>query len=251
MREIELSGVIEYEDTGGDGPAVVLLHGVVIGPTVWRHVVEDLRSDYRCIVPALPLGAHRQARKPDADLTIYGVCSKRLGVPYTLMGRKRRADQSARRSSPSKAAPNAAPRRRGGVIRAPGMLAILTSLLVVVGASPSLARLRPRRLRSARNSSPTNSAPTRRSTSVSTSRPPLVRCLRRSSLLVSVSQPRCRHLEHARARDLHASGRYSNTAFAVLPGVAHGTRKRPRKAYRSVPGFCMTSQYDRPHGAVD
>jgi pimeloyl-ACP methyl ester carboxylesterase len=74
MQEIELAaGTVEYQDTGGDGPVVVLLHGVVIGPSVWRHVIADLRSDFRCIAPSLPLGAHKRPMKPDADLTIQGI----------------------------------------------------------------------------------------------------------------------------------------------------------------------------------
>lgn len=60
MTEVTLSaGVVEYEDTGGDGPVVVLLHGVAMNGSLWRHVVAGLRSDYRCVVPTLPLGAHR------------------------------------------------------------------------------------------------------------------------------------------------------------------------------------------------
>ena len=60
MPAIELSaGTIDYLDTGGDGPAVVPVHGLVMDGTVWRDVVADLRADHRCIVPTLPLGAHR------------------------------------------------------------------------------------------------------------------------------------------------------------------------------------------------
>ncbi|HEU4702414.1 MAG TPA: alpha/beta hydrolase [Conexibacter sp.] len=74
MPEIELSaGTIEYDDTGGDGPVVLLLHGVSIDGSVWRHVVEELRADHRCIVPTLPLGAHTRPMNADADLTIHGV----------------------------------------------------------------------------------------------------------------------------------------------------------------------------------
>ena len=47
-------------DTGGDGPAVVLLHGVLMNGTLWdADVVDRLRGRYRCIVPELPFGAHR------------------------------------------------------------------------------------------------------------------------------------------------------------------------------------------------
>ncbi|MFF1924729.1 alpha/beta fold hydrolase [Streptomyces sp. NPDC058221] len=74
MAELELSaGVVEYEDTGGDGPVVVLLHGVAMDGSLWRHVVADLRDGHRCIVPTLPLGAHRRPMRPDADLSVLGV----------------------------------------------------------------------------------------------------------------------------------------------------------------------------------
>ena len=74
MSEVELSaGTIEYEDTGGGGPVVVLLHGLVMDGSLWRHVVADLRSDYRCVVPTLPLGGHRRPMRPDADLSPHGI----------------------------------------------------------------------------------------------------------------------------------------------------------------------------------
>jgi len=61
MPEIQLSaGVIDYEDSGGNGPVVVLLHGLVMDGSVWRHVVQDLRADHRCVVPTLPVGSHRR-----------------------------------------------------------------------------------------------------------------------------------------------------------------------------------------------
>ena len=40
--------------------------------SLWRHVVADLRSDYRCVVPTLPLGGHRRPMHPDADLSLDG-----------------------------------------------------------------------------------------------------------------------------------------------------------------------------------
>ncbi|MFD6280839.1 alpha/beta fold hydrolase [Streptomyces sp. NPDC060209] len=74
MTEVTLSaGVVEYEDTGGDGPVVVLLHGVAMNGSLWRHVVAGLSPAYRCVVPTLPLGGHRRPMRPDADLTILGV----------------------------------------------------------------------------------------------------------------------------------------------------------------------------------
>jgi pimeloyl-ACP methyl ester carboxylesterase len=71
MPEIEVSaGTVEYEDTGGDGPVVVLLHGLVHDATVWRKVVAELRADHRLIAPTLPYGSHRRpmTRPPTPDL---------------------------------------------------------------------------------------------------------------------------------------------------------------------------------------
>ena len=73
MPQIDLTaGPIEYEDTGGDGPVVVLIGGLAIGPSLWDGVVEELRGAHRCIVPTLPWGAHRLPMHPDADLSLPG-----------------------------------------------------------------------------------------------------------------------------------------------------------------------------------
>ena len=73
MPEVELSaGPIEYEDTGGSGPVVVLVHGLLMNGSLWRHVLADLRSDHRCVVPTLPLGGHHRPMRPDADLSLRG-----------------------------------------------------------------------------------------------------------------------------------------------------------------------------------
>ncbi|MYW11556.1 alpha/beta fold hydrolase [Streptomyces sp. SID2563] len=74
MAEVDLSaGTVEYLDTGGEGPVVVLLHGVAMDGSLWRNVVEPLRADFRCVVPTLPLGGHRRPMRPDADLSVAGV----------------------------------------------------------------------------------------------------------------------------------------------------------------------------------
>jgi pimeloyl-ACP methyl ester carboxylesterase len=74
MPEVELSaGPIEYEDTGGAGPVIVLTHGLIMDGSVWRKVVEELRGEYRCVVPTLPLGGHRKAMRADADLSMGGI----------------------------------------------------------------------------------------------------------------------------------------------------------------------------------
>jgi pimeloyl-ACP methyl ester carboxylesterase len=74
MPEIELSaGVVEYEDTGGEGPLVVMMHGLAMDGRQWRHVVAELRSDHRCVLPVLPMGAHRVPMRADANLSLRGM----------------------------------------------------------------------------------------------------------------------------------------------------------------------------------
>ncbi len=76
MPELTLSaGTIDYQDTGGDGPVLVLTHGLVMDASLWRNVVKELQDDYRCILPTLPLGAHRHPMRPDADLSMKGIAS--------------------------------------------------------------------------------------------------------------------------------------------------------------------------------
>jgi pimeloyl-ACP methyl ester carboxylesterase len=67
------AGPIDYIDTGGDGPTVVLLHGVLMNNTVWHDVIKELTPTFRCIAPTLPLGAHREPMRPGADLSIDGI----------------------------------------------------------------------------------------------------------------------------------------------------------------------------------
>ncbi|MFF1692923.1 alpha/beta fold hydrolase [Streptomyces sp. NPDC058257] len=70
MARIELTaGPVEYEDTGGTGTPIVLLHGLVQDGSVWRHVVQELGEDFRCLVPTLPYGSHRLPLKQGAELT--------------------------------------------------------------------------------------------------------------------------------------------------------------------------------------
>ena len=74
MPQVEVSaGTIDYEDTGGNGPIVVLMHGLVMDGSLWRNIVSDLRQDHRCIVPTLPLGGHHHPMRADADLSARGI----------------------------------------------------------------------------------------------------------------------------------------------------------------------------------
>jgi pimeloyl-ACP methyl ester carboxylesterase len=73
-KQIELSaGTIEYRDTGGAGPVLLLLHGLLMDASLWDEVIADLAPEYRCVAPTLPLGAHRHAMSADADLSPRGL----------------------------------------------------------------------------------------------------------------------------------------------------------------------------------
>ncbi len=73
MKEVQLpQGTIRYEDEG-TGEPIVFVHGAFVDGTLWRKVVPGLARDFRVIVPDLPLGAHRVAMNPDADLTPHGL----------------------------------------------------------------------------------------------------------------------------------------------------------------------------------
>jgi pimeloyl-ACP methyl ester carboxylesterase len=94
MKQIELSaGTIDYRDTGGDGPVLVLLHGLMMDASLWDGPVAALSAEHRCIVPTLPLGAHDHAMNADADLSLPGIARlvaefvDRLGLQdITLVG---------------------------------------------------------------------------------------------------------------------------------------------------------------------
>jgi pimeloyl-ACP methyl ester carboxylesterase len=71
--QVELSaGTVEYTDTGGAGPAVVFVHGLLMDGSLWDAPVAGLEG-IRCVVPTLPLGAHRHPMRDDADLSMPGL----------------------------------------------------------------------------------------------------------------------------------------------------------------------------------
>jgi pimeloyl-ACP methyl ester carboxylesterase len=65
-------GSIRYHDCG-NGPTLLFIHGLLVNGDLWRNVVPQLSADYRCIVPDLPLGSHRQPMSPEADLSPLGL----------------------------------------------------------------------------------------------------------------------------------------------------------------------------------
>ena len=80
MPEISLpQGTIHYRDEGS-GPTLVFIHGALVDGRLWDPVVERLAGRARCIVPDLPLGSHRTAMRPDADLSPHGLAQLIAGV---------------------------------------------------------------------------------------------------------------------------------------------------------------------------
>ncbi|HVT65887.1 MAG TPA: alpha/beta hydrolase [Mycobacteriales bacterium] len=78
MDSVELSqGTITYRAAGpadSAHPPVVFVHGILVDNQLWTAVADKLaEGGYRSYAPNLPLGSHRQAMKPDADLSPRGV----------------------------------------------------------------------------------------------------------------------------------------------------------------------------------
>ena len=66
------AGTVHYSERGAGRP-IVFVHGLLVDGVLWHEVATRLSDSYRCIVPDLPLGSHRTAMKPDADLTPPGL----------------------------------------------------------------------------------------------------------------------------------------------------------------------------------
>jgi pimeloyl-ACP methyl ester carboxylesterase len=75
VHEVSLpAGRIRYHQRG-QGPPVLLVHGLLTNADLWRAVVPPLaEAGYCCIAPDWPLGAHQLA-VPDADLSPPGVAA--------------------------------------------------------------------------------------------------------------------------------------------------------------------------------
>ena len=71
-KTVELdAGPISYRDSGSGDP-ILFVAGFLNDGTHWRKTVPLLEDEYRCIAPDWPLGSHRTAMRPDADLTPAG-----------------------------------------------------------------------------------------------------------------------------------------------------------------------------------
>ena len=51
------------------------MHGYLVDGRLWSETAEQLSATHRCILPDWPLGAHRVAMNPDADLTPPGIAN--------------------------------------------------------------------------------------------------------------------------------------------------------------------------------
>jgi pimeloyl-ACP methyl ester carboxylesterase len=72
-QEVALpQGTIRYHEQG-DGPPLVFVHGLLVTGDLWRKVVPLLSTQFRCIVPDLPLGSHTAAMNANTDLTPLGL----------------------------------------------------------------------------------------------------------------------------------------------------------------------------------
>ena len=72
-EEVQLpQGKIRYRETG-EGEPIVFVHGYLVDGRLWNETAEELSAGHRCILPNWPLGAHRVAMNPDADLSPYGI----------------------------------------------------------------------------------------------------------------------------------------------------------------------------------
>jgi pimeloyl-ACP methyl ester carboxylesterase len=72
MPTVDLpQGPLHYRDEG-EGPVLVLVHGLLVDGTLWSRVAP-LLPGHRVLRPDLPLGSHRTPMRPDADLSPAGL----------------------------------------------------------------------------------------------------------------------------------------------------------------------------------
>jgi pimeloyl-ACP methyl ester carboxylesterase len=71
------AGTIHYESAGpADARPLVFVHGYAMGASLWRPLSGRLASrGLRCLAPTWPLGAHPEAMRAGADVTMDGVAA--------------------------------------------------------------------------------------------------------------------------------------------------------------------------------
>jgi pimeloyl-ACP methyl ester carboxylesterase len=83
-HRIELpQGNVRVHDEG-EGPVLLFVHGLLVDHTLWELVVERLSGRHRCVAVDLPLGAHREAMRADADLSPPAIAAMVAGVMDAL-----------------------------------------------------------------------------------------------------------------------------------------------------------------------
>ena len=65
-------GTIEYRDIG-EGPVIVFVHLVLAEASHWDKMAPLMADRFRCILPTLPMGAHRVPADDGADLSAVGL----------------------------------------------------------------------------------------------------------------------------------------------------------------------------------
>lgn len=68
LREVVADGIRLRVLDAGQGPALILLHGLSASLDIWEHVVDEFADRYRIVAPDLP--GHGESAKPDAPYTI-------------------------------------------------------------------------------------------------------------------------------------------------------------------------------------
>jgi pimeloyl-ACP methyl ester carboxylesterase len=69
-------GTIAYSESGpSEAPVIVFIHGAFVDGALWRKVVPELESSFRCVVPDLPLGSHHTPMRAGADLSPPGLAN--------------------------------------------------------------------------------------------------------------------------------------------------------------------------------
>jgi pimeloyl-ACP methyl ester carboxylesterase len=67
-RDVIADGVRLRVLEAGQGPVLLLLHGLSASHDIWEHVVDEFAERYRVVAPDLP--GHGESAKPDAPYTI-------------------------------------------------------------------------------------------------------------------------------------------------------------------------------------
>lgn len=77
------AGTVVIEERGrprAGRPTLLFAHGALVDGSLWAPVLPLLEDHFHCLVPTLPLGSHRPALDPDADLSKHGLARLLLEI---------------------------------------------------------------------------------------------------------------------------------------------------------------------------